>query len=720
MNIKLFIAFIAAVLSFPLTSSAQKICGRVLDESGAPVIAVSIYLESEPATGTISDLNGFFSFEEIEFPETLVFSHIYLEEKRLAFDKAPSDTITVVMNEYNHMLMVSTVFAQSPISRQSAVSILEPFDIYFEPQSQGDPLKAISTLPGATNTDENAMPAFRGSSADRSLVLLNGTPVHNPVKSKYLNNQGLFSLFNPEIIGSEYVHSSNPPLSYGNACSGLIDIQTCNHIEQDQLQISAGLSSVGAFGAKRLGSGKSFVQAYYNYQFSDAMVGLQKKSFPNIDRFDYHDGGLNIYAKNDSGLELKSFTYFIKEHFNGIGHSLSYTGPIYLNSLRIFTANNLKRVFKSSILSANFGFDHERPEINFGNINNKSTSSSLTSSINYKVYHSDEFSSQTGVSLEKNRYTLEGNLPTYYYSLGKEAPVEKQDVSVENTILEAYTFLNYDITPNLLATGGLRSRIPTSKEDKYYLSWQASLKYSFSPTDYLLLGGGTYNSFMTPYYNVPAYYHMQTRQVAIDYHTILTLGEIHAAMYYKKEHGFLNYDPIMSLSGSKAVVTGAEISYKKDLNAHFHLSLSDAYIHQDITIGDKDYTGPSSLNYLLKGTLTYSSSDNLNISLSYTGHPGQLYHSISGAIYDNAAEAYQPIFDEIYSKRYRNYNRIDVSISKYIAMGAKSMTIYASVNNIFDAKNPDYVYYNSDFSKEIFDHLQKRNIYFGVVLYFTK
>lgn len=721
MNIKLTISLIVVLVSAPINICAQKVCGKVLDEAGKPILAASIYSESNPSIGTTTDKSGFFALDNLIIPETLIFSDLYHEVVKIRIDRIPKDTITVVLKKYQQTLMAASVYAQTPISKSSAVSILEPMDIYFEPQAQGDPLKAISIMPGATNTDEAAMPAFRGSSADRSLVVINGTPVHNPVKSKYLNNQGLFSLFNPEIIGKEYVHSSNPPLSYGNACSGLVDIQTSTYLEREQLQISAGLSSIGILGSMKLKDGQSFIQGYYNYQFSDAMVGMQKKSFPNINRFDYHDGGLNIYGKTKYGIELKSFTYFIKEHFDGLGHSLSYTGPILLNSFRIFSANYLKKTFKSSTLTANFGIDHDAPIIDYGNINNKSTSNSVTASINFKVFSKDKLSSQTGISFEKDGYTLCGTLPKFYYSLDKDAPVEKQDFIVKNTILEAYSYLNYYITSDFLVSAGLRGRIRTDKNDDFYLSWQASLKYLFSPRHYLLLGGGFYNSFTNPYYNVPAYYHMRTKQIALDYHLEFGGdGEIHAATYYKNESGFQNHDPLVSLAGILSCVAGAEISLKKRFGEHLQLYVSDAYVHQIINVNGNKYIGPTSMDYLIKGTVSYHTSNNFNISLSYTGHPGQRYHSISSSAYDENAKAYRPIIADLYKKRYPNYNRIDASISKYIAIGTRAITVYASMNNIFNANNPDYVYYNSDFSKEIFDQLQRRNIYFGAVFYFTK
>jgi len=63
------------------------------------------------------------------------------------------------------------------------------------PVSQGDPLKAITILPASTTTNETANPSLRGSSADRTRVILNGVPIYKPVRASQLNNQGFSQSF---------------------------------------------------------------------------------------------------------------------------------------------------------------------------------------------------------------------------------------------------------------------------------------------------------------------------------------------------------------------------------------------------------------------------------------------------------------------------------------------------------------------------------------------
>jgi len=52
---------------------------------------------------------------------------------------------------------------EDPISSRFSVTKIEKFDVYLNPISQGDPLKAITILPSSTTIDESAIPSLRGS-----------------------------------------------------------------------------------------------------------------------------------------------------------------------------------------------------------------------------------------------------------------------------------------------------------------------------------------------------------------------------------------------------------------------------------------------------------------------------------------------------------------------------------------------------------------------------
>ncbi|CEN38647.1 conserved hypothetical protein [Capnocytophaga canimorsus] len=185
---------------------------------------------------------------------------------------------------------------KDPISEKFAVKKLNSLDIYFNPAANADPLKAITTLPASTNTDESANPSLRGGSPDRSRVYLNGSPVLNPVRFSRNDGLGNFSLFNTELIDKQYVYSSNPPLNFGNSSAGLVEIETNTQKISEFTQVSLALSNIGLMRNQKLGK-NNFTQIYANYQFSDAIIGLNRKSLDQLQHFSTFDLGANTHLK---------------------------------------------------------------------------------------------------------------------------------------------------------------------------------------------------------------------------------------------------------------------------------------------------------------------------------------------------------------------------------------------------------------------------------------
>ena len=187
---------------FPYLSFSQSVLGgTVKDKKGEPIFAVNVYIKSTPEKGVTTDFNGKFSLTVGHLEDTLVVSFISYKTKEIPLIELNfKEKIVIELEEKAHLLEEVVVKVIDPISEQFAVTkmnILE--DVYLNPTAQGDPLKAIANLPISTTTDETANPSLRGSSADRSRVTLNGVPIYNPVRASNLNNQGFFSLFNPEI-----------------------------------------------------------------------------------------------------------------------------------------------------------------------------------------------------------------------------------------------------------------------------------------------------------------------------------------------------------------------------------------------------------------------------------------------------------------------------------------------------------------------------------------
>jgi hypothetical protein len=704
------------LITLPFTVFSQtKIEGIIKNSRDEPVFAANVYLKSNRQNGVITDFNGKFVLKTFSTSDTLIISFIGYQTKKIPLPIIiPHKTITIVLKDDIQTIKSVLITAQDPISEKFSVVKMDMLkDVYLNPVSQGDPLKAITILPASTTTNETANPSLRGSSPERSRVILNGVPVYKPVRASQLNNQGFFSIFNPELINKQYVYASNPPLIYGNSSAGLVEIQTIKSLAENSLQISTGLASTGFLLSQNVKKDISFIQIYGNYQFSNAFMAIQKKYLPSIKNFNTLDAGINFHLKTGTNTEFNSYNYFINEQFNGYSEQFTYNGNITTGKQRVLSVNNLKFYFEKGVFLINNGVNYSNSDFNFGNIYSKQKTLQSYISINYKWFLMDNIDLQTGISHDFQSNKFKDSIPSFYYALSPNSPNYFSETSINNHILEVYLYTNWDINDKLTFSSGMRSNIPVEKQT-YYFSFQLGLKYNINKKQSLLLSGGKYHNYSVPNYFLKKNNLLTSYQVALDYSYKLNNTLFATAIYYKNENGsqFVNE----YINADKTNTLGFEFFIDLNFYKFFKTSFSYSFIDQKAVINEKDYHGFKDFNYLIKTTLQYFNPKIFTLSLTFISRPGMYYNQITGAVFDNQTNFYEPVFsNDLFNLQYGNYNCLNIGFSKYIRLKHNAVIIFASLNNIFNTKNENQVQYNFDYSLKHYEYYQLRSIYFGMV-----
>lgn len=709
---------LCAYICFYNCAYSQLLKGTITDKNNKPIFAANIYLKSTPQHGTVTNIFGIFNLKiDNQLKDTLIISSIGFISKVISLESINYNNILhIVLNEDIKIISEITITARDPISKTFSVNKLDKLQIYLNPISQGDPLKAITLLPASTSTNETANPSLRGSSSDRSRVLLNEVPVYNPVRSSQINNQGFFSLFHPEIIEQQYVYSSNPPLIYGNSSAGLVDISTIKKLYSNQLQISVGLLNIGAFLSQRVNNkDKSFIQCYGNYQFSDIYVPIQKANLPNTSDFNTKDIGLNFHTMLNKRFELNMYNYLLDENYTGINNSYTYQGSINSNSSRIFTINNLKYITNNGFISFNIGFDRSKQYYKFGNIVSKNKKDQLFVSLNYKVSLVKELNLQFGISQEYSQNSFKDSIPIYYYAIRPQDPNHHFNITISNKFAETYAYIKWNINNKLDLYSGIRGGLPEDSE-KFYLNMQFGAGYYLNREHHIIFNIGSYHSYSIPNYYSKHYDLLSSQQFAIDYSITLNEGVIETAIYYKKENGRQVIDNFLSTNRSS--VFGVEFLLKKEIYNDYNIVVSNSFINQGIIIENEKCRGNMDLNYFIKASLQYLNPEIFTCAITYIGRPGSYYNPIISGSYNSIIDSYEPKFNEkFYTGQYKNYDRFDINFSKYIAIGNNSMITFITINNLFNNKNEATTIYNQNYSKHSYDYYSYRIFYCGVVFH---
>ncbi|MEM7548473.1 MAG: TonB-dependent receptor [Bacteroidota bacterium] len=711
------ISFIWASVNLSL-GQQLKLIGKVLDQKSNPLFAVNIFVKGNTTIGVITDFEGYF---EMNIPienlkDTLQLSYIGFENQFVPIATLVNNkNVSLVLKESLDLLKEVIITANDPITDEFSVVKLSRLDIYRNPIAAADPLRAIAILPASTNTDESANVELRGSSSGRSAVIVNNVPIRNPVRNSQINGIGNFSIFNNEIVDQQRVYASNPPLTFGNSSAGLVEITTRQKISTNNLQLSAGLGNAGFF----LNAHKKevdFLQLYGNYQFSSLFTGLNGDNIENLNRFETIDLGVNIHKSFNDKISLNLYSYGINESANVDQHSLNFDGTFFTERIRNFNIINSVFRFNSSILQLNHGSDFIRSDFDFGVIQSNQKSEEFYSSVDYRYLIGDSFSLQGGLSHNIFRIDFDDQQPELFFALAPESPSTTLDTLIRNEVLESYLYGKLNI-PLFIIAAGLRKNIPLADQENY-LSFQGSVRFNPFKDHSFLISGGRYHNFGTPNAILPVQRLLSSEQFAFEYTFSISDFNIQLSNFIKKEEGNLllrEDDEVVELNSVE--ISGVEIGLTKTWFKFINTSFAYTYLDSNEIIDGESNRRSNDLNYIIKFSIGYNNPKIITASLNYITRAGTYYTPVVDAIFSEDVQAYEPLFDQNRnSAQFPNYQALNLSFNKSFKVLGSRVISYLTVTNLLNRDNPIAAIYNSDFSVENFDNLQKRTIYFGAVI----
>jgi len=712
MRVFLLVLFLSA--SIVNCFSQEYLKGRVVDSNNTPLFAANIYFMNKLTSGAVSDFNGEFALllTNISITDTLIISHLSYKQKKICVKDIDTNEYLIISLEDNIILLDGVMItARNPVSENFSVTKIDRLGIYLNPVSSGDPLKAITSMPSSTNTDETANPSLRGSSSDRSLVALNGVPVLNPVRNSRIDGIGNFSLFNTEIVDKQYVYASNPPLTYGNTTAGLVEIETKKEISTNQIQLSLGLANAGIFASQKLAK-ESFIQVYGNVQFSDVFLALNKKSLPRVNNFGSTDIGINSFIKLGKNITLNTFNYFIDEKYNVTSEVFSYEGMSAANKTRAFTVNQIKYFTAKGVFSFNNGIDYSNSNYDFGNLITRDKNLQLYNSLNYRQPIFNKASIQIGISYSFSNAAFKDSIPLLYFAFSPNSPNLYADTTLNNHCIEGYLYSTWDINKKLILSAAIRSNIPVDHQ-KFDFSSQVGLRYNIAAHHSMLLSMGKYYNYAQPYFYSYKYRLLSSYQIALDYTYEKRNTQINTAFYYKNESGEQFNSDFLIFDRTK--IFGIELYFEQLIFRSLKFSLSNTYLKKTSIISGESYKGDPSLNYFIKTTLNYTNPRLFNLAITYITRPGLYYSRIDSSYYVDEYDLYFPVYTDINNAQYKSYNNISLTLTRYLSFKKSAFILFATLNNLLNTKNQNQVLYNSNFSIKSFDYYQLRSFYFGFV-----
>jgi vitamin B12 transporter len=121
---------------------------------------------------------------------------------------------------------------------------LTKLEVYTLPGGTADVLHAFQTMPGVTRVNDGADLYVRGGDVAESPMYVDGARLFHPGRFETLNGS-VFGVLDPSAVRRAYFSSGGFSARYGNALSGIVDIETEGRPLERQWRVGANLTSLG-------------------------------------------------------------------------------------------------------------------------------------------------------------------------------------------------------------------------------------------------------------------------------------------------------------------------------------------------------------------------------------------------------------------------------------------------------------------------------------------
>ncbi len=696
--------FILLLIGFANILCAQNMLkGIITDvENGDPLIGANIFLASDFAIGNQTDLDGQFSIQTAVKNGTLVVSYIGYEDQMIPF-KNQGQFIHIKMIPKTTLIETVVVKGNKLTGQVFAVEKIGKLDIYLDPSSQADALKAVQSNPAATTVDETANVSLRGSPASETGVFLNNVPLNDVVRLDQSNGVGQFSIFNTSTIESVSIFASNPPLEFGNATSGVVALYTDDELPEKINSLSLNLVGIGVSGSRKIGN-KTSIAAFSNWNTPYLLKKINPTALEDLSTFNTLDFGTYGVHQFNANWQLKFFNYAIDESYRFKVRFPAFEDEFRQKKRRNLSIINLIQQKENSRFEWNQGINFSKANYQIGNIDIHNQNFDYFSGLNY-AWYPENGSIKVGLNTNIHRINSSGLFPLLENAFAPEQPTFAFARKTWLFIPEAFVYTKWTFANNFSV--GLGGRFhPEVDNLESYNSYQLNLAYTIKDNHHLIASLGEYHKFQLPNGEFGEVQKLFSRQYSLDYQGKLKKWKWSGAIYQKD-----------NLRGNLPnLVRGAEI-YTAYQGAKLQWGLSVASIQSTLEDEETEYPSDHDLSYFLRTTLSYKLNGVWDIGLVYWQRQGRYYLPVSQAILDEQSNTYVPIFvAQNEGLRIPDYHRMDLTISRVIDLPFGSAIVYANANNLLDTKNVRDFNYNVDYSEQFAEYLNRRTVFFGVIL----
>jgi len=679
--------------------------GFVLDnDDRSPLVGAHVMWTSGSDFGSVTDEKGYFELPTIENENNkqVLVSYMGYEEQIFPYNAGSQEAEEILLKAKTAFTQTIVVQAQPVISEDFAIEKLNKLDIYTNPNSRADPLRAVNSSPASTNNDETANISLRGSPPGETGIFFNNVPIEDAFRLDQANGVGQFSVFNTSIISKVNVYPSNPPLEYGAASSGMVALYTDNNLAGRSRGINLHFAGAGINASERLGE-KASVAGYLNYGNGLGLKAFNNKAFERIEAFNSIDAGLHFVFMLSETARLKVFNYSLNESYDYKFQHPSYNGTFSQAKKRNLSIINFQKNWNTLVLNINQGLNFSDASYGTGNVLTEIKQKDYFTGINLSQSFG-KLSTKTGYAIDMHDLDVQGTYPIFSHALKPDHPSATYTEGDTYVIPEAFLFAKYRISDKFFLAASTRRSYKTDQVPKYR-SYQANLNFQVNKCNRVQLAAGKYHKFQLPDATFDVATLIESRHLSLDYQYKRKKFNLQSAAYVKET----------TYQSRKNPVLGAELFLEYDYR-RLKTSLSLAHIQSEIEEGETVYPSPHNFDMFARFICRYQWVDWFDISAIFIHRDGTYYQPVITSIFHAETETYVPTFASLsQGENLKDYQTLDLTLSKIFGLGDGSMIVFTSASNLFNRVNQQSPRYDSAYRPVGYDTFNQRVFFVGCV-----
>ena len=712
-------------------SFAQKttVAGFVKDEDGNALPFANVYIVKSVEGGN-TDEQGRFSFPtkktgQVEIAASLIGYQKFSQTVVIEKGKSLSLEIELKSSVVNQQEIVVT--ASSYGSEKNKGMVMSSRDVVMTPGGAADIFQSLKTLPGLTQVSESAQLYIRGGDPIETRTMLNQGSLYHPftLESAY---GGLFSTIHTNSIKGMYFSSGGFSAKYGNALSGILDMETKDEPLAARYQFGASIAYAGfdvesPIAGDMLGVRIDARQSYTKPIFL-LNGGVERFSAAPVSR----DADVAFVSKYSSTGRIKLFVSGAEDEqgvnierpemngtFNGNSSSRLINlqhSDVLNDEMLVKTAvshNRYKSIWKLGVLD----------------LTRTDDANSLRTDIEYQWRSRIKF--LTGGEIEYRSAEYIGRIPIEDYDIRDNAAH-----GIINTKFAGYRYGAYmesefsrvaGIDRLSLILGGRIDHI--QQLNSTWFDPRSSIGYHLDDNSVLKFGFGIFHQHPDPRLYSPAdgnpnlkpmraVHYIAGYDFKLNEQTDLRV-EVYDKEYSKLpvENAVLNYT-----NDGYGYARGIDVVAKGNLTSSINGWISYGYISSrrkwmdDTQLSASDYDVTH--NFTVVATYSFSPAWQIGTNMKYaTGRP---FTPVTGSVFLPQVQIYQPLYGERNTARYPDYKRVDIRLTYLTSFYQNNFTVFfVEALNILNIENIFGYNYSSDYSvqKPIKSYFGRRTVVVG-------